>query len=247
MMVFLANIGGSMAKGITWLYSRACCRWCRVRRKRAELPDDASDSLIREKVTLKDEEIGEELYMPSGDILVPIVLTLTVMITYMIMGAGIFAIWEDWSLLDGFYFSFITLTTIGFGDFVPGANFHENESDLSKIFKLLFTTFYCLLGLALIAMGISLVSEQVKMKFASDGTKGDMDRYILKKHFGVRETPSDKTGLHTHFGGRRKRLAEEAARKNATLGGEEFSDMTQIVEEEEHFEEHVLLTQVIRA
>ena len=38
----------------------------------------------------------------------------------LILGAVIFSNWEDWSLSSAGYFSFVTLTTIGFGDMVPG-------------------------------------------------------------------------------------------------------------------------------
>lgn len=48
---------------------------------------------------------------------------------YLACGAGMFMLWEDdWDFFDGFYFCFVTMTTIGFGDLVPSkykVPFHE--------------------------------------------------------------------------------------------------------------------------
>ncbi|WP_420318452.1 potassium channel family protein [Ekhidna sp.] len=54
-------------------------------------------------------------------------------VTILIIGTIVYHELEDWSYLDAFYFSFITLTTIGFGDFAP-------QTDWGKLFTILYIT-----------------------------------------------------------------------------------------------------------
>ncbi|XP_026684902.1 outward-rectifier potassium channel TOK1-like, partial [Diaphorina citri] len=51
---------------------------------------------------------------------------------YICIGAGVFAAWEEWSFLDGAYFCFVTLSTIGFGDLVPGKSFQRTDTQASQ-------------------------------------------------------------------------------------------------------------------
>lgn len=66
-------------------------------------------------------------YDNENDKHVPIVATIGVLTAYIMAGAVIFSITEGWNILDGAYFCFITFTTIGFGDFVPGKRTLETE------------------------------------------------------------------------------------------------------------------------
>lgn len=50
---------------------------------------------------------------------VPIWLCVFLVASYIVAGTFLFKSWESWEYLDAAYFCFITLTTIGFGDFVP--------------------------------------------------------------------------------------------------------------------------------
>lgn len=208
MMLFLANIGNLMADGIKTAYSRLACRWCRVRRRWTEHPEKAKNPPDK----IKDDLVGPEDYMPTDDIAVPITVTIMFMGLYIFGGAAVFCKWEGWDLISSVYFTWVTLTTIGFGDMTPGSSFH-GEMDFAQIVKMTFTSVYLLLGLALISMGISLSSEQVKNKavwFAyAVGFKEDeeavMRRNRLTRCTDVKETPKDKTGNKQDFFGVTKR------------------------------------------
>ncbi len=75
----------------------------------------------------------------------------------LVIGTVVYHYLEGWTWLDAFYFSFITLTTIGFGDFAP-------TTDAGKV----FTIFYIILGVGAILAFINTLylhySEVVKRK-----------------------------------------------------------------------------------
>lgn len=96
---------------------------------------------------------------------VPLLVCVMVVSVYVFLGALLFHSWEGWSLLDGAYFSFVTLSTIGFGDLVPGKSVLATGSTK----KLIICSLYLLFGMALIAMCVNLVQEQVLRRLRNCG------------------------------------------------------------------------------
>lgn len=66
----------------------------------------------------------------------------------LLVGTIFYHFTEDWSWLDSLYFSTITLTTIGYGDFAP-------TTDLTRF----FTIIYVLVGLGIITSFITAVAS----------------------------------------------------------------------------------------
>ncbi|KAJ6223986.1 hypothetical protein RDWZM_002531 [Blomia tropicalis] len=84
----------------------------------------------------------------------PISLALTILMLYLFLGAIIFWSTENWTLFHSFYYVFISMTTIGFGDFVP-----------HKISVLMYAFIYLLFGLALTSMCINVIQEKLSSTF----------------------------------------------------------------------------------
>ncbi|XP_040292459.1 potassium channel subfamily K member 18 [Bufo bufo] len=81
---------------------------------------------------------------------VPIPVIIFVVMAFIMLGAVILRLWEKWSVLEAFYFCFITLTTIGFGDVFP---------EHPKYFLLL--SVYTVLGMAIICMAFKLMQNRM--------------------------------------------------------------------------------------
>lgn len=201
LLIFMSNIGDWMATSFRWLYSRVLCRWCRARRRDSELPPNVN----RRTRGISFDEIGKERYMPTDLVMVPITVTLILLFTFIFIGSLLFAAWEDWTYTESFYFCFVTLTTIGFGDFTPVKSFEGFQTDPLAALRMIFTVSYCIFGMTLLSMCMNLMQEQIMEKVAwvakELGMGGEEDEEIVKLSVEgrVAETPSDKTGNKLDF------------------------------------------------
>ena len=104
-------------------------------RKTKQLQNDSAP-VIQDSHTNKEPTEPEEVTTPDSNpkmptvefklvedmrlVTVPVTSCLAVLAVYITFGTILFSTWEGWSYMDGAYFCFISLLTIGFGDFVPG-------------------------------------------------------------------------------------------------------------------------------
>jgi voltage-gated potassium channel Kch len=98
---------------------------------------------------LKDPEFRSLFYWVAG---------------FLALGTWFYARVEKWSILDSLYFSVITLTTVGYGDFSP-------QTSAGKI----FTMIYVLIGLGLISGFVFLLAERTGIIKKSDSEKEQSD------------------------------------------------------------------------
>ncbi|XP_054167199.1 TWiK family of potassium channels protein 18-like isoform X2 [Oppia nitens] len=110
----------------------------------AAVGDETASTLMEDP---KEYEVDDEFNLPIS-------VAVILLLLYMMIGAAVFTIWEDWSFFESFYFVYISLSTIGFGDYVPK----------HPIF-MMCTFIYLLFGLALTSMCINVVQEKLSATF----------------------------------------------------------------------------------
>ncbi|XP_044594733.1 uncharacterized protein LOC123272133 isoform X2 [Cotesia glomerata] len=84
----------------------------------------------------------------------PISVAITILLAYIFVGATAFNLWEQWGFFESFYFVFISMSTIGFGDYVPKHPIY-----------MMCSIVYLVFGLALTSMCINVVQVMLSDSF----------------------------------------------------------------------------------
>ncbi|XP_061667436.1 potassium channel subfamily K member 3-like [Syngnathoides biaculeatus] len=116
-------------------------------------------------------------------------------------GASAFSHFEGWSFFHAYYYCFITLTTIGFGDYVALQNDHALQTKPDYV---AFSFIYILTGLAVIGAFLNLVVLRFMTMNAED-EKRDAEQRALLAHNGQ--------------AGRRAHCAADQASPSSTASG----------------------------
>ncbi|KAF9408814.1 hypothetical protein HW555_011619 [Spodoptera exigua] len=115
------------------------------------------------------------LYRPFTIRLVHLMIIVTTLVVFfLVVPACVFAYVEpDWDFLDSFYYCFISLTTIGLGDYIPGDSPGQPYRPLYKV----ATTFYLLIGLTFLMLTLTVFYDipQLNLSTVFSSVKLDDD------------------------------------------------------------------------
>ncbi|KAM6978073.1 potassium channel subfamily K member 15 [Aplochiton taeniatus] len=133
------------------------------------------------------------------------------------VGAAAFAHFEGWTFFHAYYYCFITLTTIGFGDFVA---LQKKEDLQEKTPYVAFSFMYILVGLTVIGAFLNLVVLRFLTMNTEDERRDAKERASFKKERGF--ILAGALGLHDGGGrqseaGLRDRTVHSTCRSRSTL------------------------------
>ena len=82
------------------------------------------------------------------------------LITLLVITAGISVKVEEWNFGLGLYVWFVTFTTVGFGDYIPGNGAHDIGSPIVIVYRVIFV----ILGLSLVSTVFNAMADCIKQK-----------------------------------------------------------------------------------
>ncbi|VDO30617.1 unnamed protein product [Haemonchus placei] len=161
-IITIGDLGKFLSECTIWLYKEMkkvrtllYGRWRRFRGlNKGEIQHEDAESQLSSSRSLD----WEDLVLDKTE--VPVIMVFTILLLYIAFGGVLFSFLEGWTYMDAFYYSFISLTTIGFGDIVP-----ENHDYIVLMLA------YLGIGLAVTTMCIDLVGIQYIQKIHYFGRK----------------------------------------------------------------------------
>lgn len=180
-MLYLSTIGEALARTFRVLYSKLCPARLAADSfharadclSRYALPPDCKqfdcdkkDKFERQKRTPfqaalnLDSFSGGYHWTCRDHTRVPIILSLLLIVLYIALGTFVFHTTERWTLVDGCYFSFASLATIGFGDLKPGL-YASTISAKAEDVAVGVCCIYILVGIVVVAMCFNLIQEEL--------------------------------------------------------------------------------------
>lgn len=115
----------------------------------AETPPVTPETPAPTDIDINDEEFN-----------LPISLAIFLLVAYILCGAVVYSLWEDWTFFEASYFVFVSMSTIGFGDYVP-----------KHPMFMMASIVYLVFGMALTSMCINVVQVKLSDSFRQASAK----------------------------------------------------------------------------
>ncbi|CAF1531374.1 unnamed protein product, partial [Didymodactylos carnosus] len=163
-----------------------------------------------------------------------IILFISLLFLFIIPSLIFSYIEQDWNIIDAFYYCFISLTTIGLGDYVPGDKPVQNNRLMYKI----CITIYLLVGVTIMMLLVSMVSQMPEFRvvqyFLSE-TEVENDRssnehsgllwFAHSPQYGIHSLPSASSSISSNIVYRRQLNDKES---NNVLSGDQTLNTTTV-------------------
>ena len=103
----------------------------------------------------------QRLQRPHMHVMFSFLCALAVFVLFFLVPTGIYSHIEAWSYLDAFYYCFISLSTVGLGDYVPGDSEAQSHRHLYKICSIM----YLIVGVMVMVWLLEIFSQTPELNF----------------------------------------------------------------------------------